>query len=1233
MSSKKIHILFFLLSISITVFPQKQGAGAVDSLYNKAQEQFNNGNVENAISHINQALNIQEKTIGKEHLEYAKSLQKLVLYKCALGLIPEATQIETEILRIREKSLGKSHPDYARALHDMALMNAQTQNYTEAIRLEKKAIDIFSKSLGKEHEDYIVMLRYLISHCIGAGNKLEAKGYTNELLRIQEKKYGKEDVNYLNTLKMQIVNNVSLENYNEALKLSLEALTIIEKKYGKEHSEYITTIIQSSSFYSILRNTSKAIDTTNEALRITEKKYGKLSPQYIYCLTSLSRIYSEIKKFPEAIRILEEVLYLEKQLYKDKEPAKLFYTLRRLSYYTSRLFDYHKAINYEKEAIVLAKESNEKGLAHWVATFGALPTYYAELEDFDQTTQMLKEALQIAEEKYGSTSRNYTSILHDLALSLADSGDKIEALRLLQNCAEIDKKNDELLEWEPEVIAHTLCSLSFMQHELGNNIKAIHTAKEALDFIKRAREKKSLVSIIDETLASILSHLAIYYYDLGEYEKAFESDTEALNIRKELLGEKDPAYANSLNHLAMHYETIEDYQEAINIYNEALAINEKIYGREHTSYADGLSKLARCYWGLSNYEEATKLTIKSINLFKNKLGRLHPSYLSQIRQLSQIRFEAKDYQSVTPLTIELFSLLKELTQASFRKLTSKERVDFWNKNSQFIQYVLPLYTFYINSDSLLNVAYDATLLNKGLLLNTDTEMRNLILKSGEPDIIEVYNKMRQSQLILDKLYQTPTNERFLSIDSLESIISKAEGELIRKSKAYGDFTRNISIKWQDVQKALNKQDIAIEFIETPLFNDSIMYTALFLKPGMISPKMIPLFEKKQLDKIDKKQYYTTPALCQLIWKPLAEDLKGVKNIYFAPAGELHNIAIEYLPSSDSTFIAEQMDFYRLSSTRQLALKKNKCQLKEATLYGGLKYDTDTTTLIAVNKKYTDIPRNLEFQYFFHPDSLNLRDGAKYLPATKIEAEEIKQTLENSKLQTTLYMDLKGTEESFKALSGKHINMLHIATHGFYWTEAEVKQDKNLNFSMSGDKSQAQYIEDKALTRSGLLLSGANIALQGKPLPEGIEDGILTAKELAELDLRGVDLVVLSACQTGLGEIAGDGVFGLQRGFKKAGANTLLMSLWKVDDNATRLLMTQFYKNLFAGKSKFESLRDAQKYVRDYEVNVETASDKQWKSLARQKKNQSKKQTSKKVKKIKKYKDPYYWAGFILLDAI
>lgn len=145
--------------------------------------------------------------------------------------------------------------------------------------------------------------------------------------------------------------------------------------------------------------------------------------------------------------------------------------------------------------------------------------------------------------------------------------------------------------------------------------------------------------------------------------------------------------------------------------------------------------------------------------------------------------------------------------------------------------------------------------------------------------------------------------------------------------------------------------------------------------------------------------------------------------------------------------------------------KDKSHIKEAVLYGGLKYDADTTALVVENKKYTDIPRDLNIQHTFYPDSLNLRDGAKYLPATKIEAEQIKQALENTRLQPALYMDLRGTEESFKALSGKNISMLHIATHGFYWTETEARQTKDLDFLMMGDNNQSRYVEDKALTLS------------------------------------------------------------------------------------------------------------------------------------------------------------------------
>ena len=145
------------------------------------------------------------------------------------------------------------------------------------------------------------------------------------------------------------------------------------------------------------------------------------------------------------------------------------------------------------------------------------------------------------------------------------------------------------------------------------------------------------------------------------------------------------------------------------------------------------------------------------------------------------------------------------------------------------------------------------------------------------------------------------------------------------------------------------------------------------------------------------------------------------------------------------------------------------------------------------------------------------------------------------------------------------------------------------------------VEDKALTRSGLLFAGAQNSFEGKEIPSDVEDGILTAKDISRMDLRGTDLVVISACQSGLGEVTGDGVFGLQRGFKKAGAQSIVMSLWEVDDDATRVMMTSFYENLAKGRSKYEAFREAQKYLRKYDKG--------------------------------KYDSPEYYAAFVLLDAI
>jgi CHAT domain-containing protein len=376
-------------------------------------------------------------------------------------------------------------------------------------------------------------------------------------------------------------------------------------------------------------------------------------------------------------------------------------------------------------------------------------------------------------------------------------------------------------------------------------------------------------------------------------------------------------------------------------------------------------------------------------------------------------------------------------------------------------------------------------------------------------------------------------------------------------------------------------------------NGEPRYCAVILKKGFSSPEIVPLCKETELMDIDSDSLYCSDVLYSLIWKPLETQLKGVKNIYFSADRELHKIGIEYAQMQDEKRMDECYNLYRLSSTRVLAENHKSAKHKDAVLFGGLLYDLKPEQLIAESRKGDYHSKKVSRVR----DLSELRYGVKYLPGTKDEVENIyKSFLSNGKANCSIISDIEGTEESFKSLSSKNVGIIHLATHGFYWSEEDAEERNYVSF-LSNTKNKSQNYEDMALLRSGLFFSGANIGLAGEELPNDVEDGVLTAKELSAMNLGNVDMVVMSACQSGLGETTGEGVFGLQRGFKLAGANTLLMSLWKVDDEATKILMTEFYKNYLSGKTKRESLKLAQQTLRTT------------------------------------HPEPEYWASFILLDAL
>lgn len=372
--------------------------------------------------------------------------------------------------------------------------------------------------------------------------------------------------------------------------------------------------------------------------------------------------------------------------------------------------------------------------------------------------------------------------------------------------------------------------------------------------------------------------------------------------------------------------------------------------------------------------------------------------------------------------------------------------------------------------------------------------------------------------------------------------------------------------WKDIRNALGENDIAIEFISPVVpSNDNMVFYALTLKKGYRCPKMTRLFDILQFQdslkscgtKVEKGQ-----KIGKMVWAPLDNELMGIEKVYFSATHVLNNMPIEYMPITATETNNDRYCMLRVSSTQEIANNKARNHYNKAVLFGGLQYE-------AIEAK---------------GEGKIERSGFEPLPNTGEEVTEIANVFENSNIDYNIYSGDEGTEALFKSLSGSSVDILHLATHGKYIVNNDVGVYHN---------------GDDALTNSVLAFSGVN----ERPI-FGFEqdDGIVTALDISQMNFPNLDLVSLSACESALGEYGiDDSIMGLQRGFKIAGANTILMSLGKVDDEATKILMIELYRNLMSGETKHQSLKDAQKHLRKVENG--------------------------------KYDKPEYWASFIMLDGL
>lgn len=1091
------------------------------------------------------------------------------------GDYAKAIEYLTRCAEIEKSALGENHIFYGNTLNLISLCDYYQGYYGDAILFGEETLNIIEKTFGKKNPEYVTTLVNLANYNYYSNKYSQAIQLGTEALELIEQIFGKESPDYAMSLNDLANYNYSMGHYMDAVRLSTKALDIMKTSNGSNNPEYATILNTLANCYYGLGNYTDAIEFSTEALNIRETTLGMEHPDYALSLNNMADYYASSGNYAESIRLATEALNIRENVFGKNHP------------------EYAMSLNN-------------------------LADYYGLIGDYSEAIRLGTEALELIEKLLGNNNQYYAASLSNLSTYNTYLGNYAEAIRLEDKALNIRK---QVLGKEHIDYAASLNNLASYNYYLGNCSEAIGLCTEAL------RIERNVLGESHPDYATTLNNLAEYNASVGNYAEAIRLATEALDIRAKTLGTNHPDFAMSLNNLANYFSDAGYYAEAVKLGTKALNTIEKSYGKDHPNYATSLNNLAFYNYNSGNYSEAMRLGLETLKIRENLLGMQHPDYATCLADLAAYSFKYGSTDAVG-YCVEATEALAGIVRRTFADLTARERNTFWDKYKAWFEGTIHGIAYDMPSDSLAENGYNGALMAKGLLLNSEMELSTLLKESGDEEVANIYNNLKNLRLQINKLYEMPIAERPLDTDSLERAAQGLERQLVQRSKVYGDYTANLVIDWKQVRQKLGSGEMAVEFVSFPLRGDSVMYAAYCLRKDMPSPKMVPLFEERQLTSIDKGLYFSSNALYNLIWKPLEGEMAGVTTVYFAPSGELYNIPIENLPVDGNTYNSDLRGYRRLSSTRQLALRRDGVEVARAAVYGGLKYDADTVTLANDNRKYRTA-EPVQWSSRVVADSFNLRGGVNELPATKIEAEEIDKALKTARIDTKLYTDTIGTEASFKALSGSGVNALHIATHGFYWTEREATQLDGLAFLGTDMPTVVQ--EDKALTRSGLLLAGANTALKGLPLPDGIEDGVLTAKEIAGMDLRLVDLVALSACQTGLGEITGDGVFGLQRGFKKAGTNTLLMSLWKVDDTATQLLMTQFYKNLLSGMGKYEALAAAQKYLRELEVEVKITPDTT--NYQKLKDERDGKQEEVKYKTLRKYAAPKYWAAFVLLDGV
>ena len=811
-------------------------------------------------------------------------------------------------------------------------------------------------------------------------------------------------------------------------------------------------------------------------------------------------------------------------------------------------------------------------------TCNMLGVLFNKTGQFDSAQAIHLKAKEIREKLFGNKHLAYAQSCNNLGALYSDMGqwDKAEPLLLEAKAirATIEPSGDR----SPYAI--TCVGLANLYRDMGQYEKAELLYLEAKDIRAGTNKENAEYAYSCNILADLYNNY------LQQFDKAEALYLEAKSIREKKYGNKHLSYAQSCNNLGALYRNMEQYAKAEPLLLEAKKIYEK---EESEGLSINFNNLGELYYAMGKYKEAASFFLQARQVWQQGLGKDHPYLIANAEELARVYWRMNEPAKAAALFSEAAQLKYNRLNSVFQFTSEKEKqlyLENINGSSDECQ------SFYYKklSHYKASPSYEMSLLNRNLILSSIQQTRQKIYNNEDAVIIKLYDVWVGLKEQLAKLYSRgseskdgPVQAVIAKADSLEKVIS-------RRSAVFKDIQRKI--KWKDIQQRLTKNECAIEFIEFRVtdgshWNDSILYVALILKKETAEPILVPLFEKAQLDNLVQQKtadetttinrVYSSPALFNLIWRPIEKYIPGITTVYFAPAGNLFRISFGALSINTGQVLSDKYRLIQLNSTGALVnqIQQFITQSDKIQLYGGIEYDADTAEL----KKLNGVIKMNDSVLRAASGDFTRGNTFRYLPGTAEEVLAIKKKANIVRIKVSILSGIRATEESFNALNGPASpSILHVATHGFFFPDPAYDSRDSIQkkFGLSGKVFRQSA---NPLLRAGILFAGANNTWKGQYI-DGMEDGIVTAYETSNKYLPNTKLVVLSACETALGDIQGsEGVYGLQRAFMIAGAKNLVMSLWKVPDDETSAFMQAFYDKMFKKQSVSDAFYGAQKLMK------------------------------------------------------